>query len=111
LLGIDTDEKNPHLIGILAHGLMCLAKTHECDRADIGATCEVKENQRDPDVTGDFWSKFDVSLRRPLMLHRFPRHEDEPSCLGRRRAVAQRAVRSYSVVVLSPLLDQYLCFA
>ena len=58
------------------------------------------------------WSSVEVSLSGPFAGYRDdPRAGGEPPALGRRGSIAEGAVRSNSVVVSSPLLDQHLGLA
>ena len=58
------------------------------------------------------WSSVEVSLGGPFAGYRDdPRAGGEPPGLGRRGSIAESAVRSNSVVVMSPLLDQHLGLA
>ncbi len=58
------------------------------------------------------WSSVEVSLGGPFAGYRDdPRPGGEPRGLGRRGSIAESAVRSNSVVVMSPLLDQHLGLA
>jgi len=55
---------------------------------------------------GSIWRRVDASLDHLSILQRFSRREGSTPCIGRWRPVAQRAVRSDTVVV-SPLFNEH----